>query len=162
MASDAQNLSLAAFTALGTIVGYLGTEVGLRSIFERLLWPSRFFNDTRLPSVLGIALLMPMGGPIHKAAIEALDTFHERGLWRGLWRGRTEGNMLGSVFYQDSGSRWVYRMPQHDKNRREARNALWVRVLTLVSARIYSSTDPTKSKVRSEIPTTSKDSQVAA
>jgi hypothetical protein len=35
--AGASTLSVAAFTALGTIVGYLGTEVASSSIFDRML-----------------------------------------------------------------------------------------------------------------------------
>ena len=72
------SLSIAAFTALGTIVGYLGAEVCSSSSFSRLLWPSRYFNSASLSSLLRTALLMPMGGPIHKAAVEAPQRAHRR------------------------------------------------------------------------------------
>ena len=80
MSADANTLSVAAFTALGTIVGYLGTEVASASIFDRLLWPSRFYNTRSLTSIMAIGLLMPFGGPIHKAAVEALDRLVAAGL----------------------------------------------------------------------------------
>ena len=31
--------------ALGSIIGYLGAEIAEANIFDRLLWPQRFYND---------------------------------------------------------------------------------------------------------------------
>ena len=49
---------------LGSIIGYLGAEVAQESLFERLLWPERYFNDFRLAILFKTALLTPMGGPV--------------------------------------------------------------------------------------------------
>ncbi|KAE8354027.1 hypothetical protein BDV28DRAFT_156539 [Aspergillus coremiiformis] len=126
MAVSVDTLSVAAFTALGTIVGYLGTEVASDSIFNRLLWPSRFYNTKSLASFVGIGLLMPMGGPIHKAAVEALDQFVLAGLLQGYCR----GDMLGTAFYSDTGHRYVERLSDGSKGEeKSARNAFWITVL---------------------------------
>ncbi|KAJ4152251.1 hypothetical protein NW754_004046 [Fusarium falciforme] len=37
-------MSTAIVSALGAVLGYLGAEVAEESIFERILWPQRFFN----------------------------------------------------------------------------------------------------------------------
>lgn len=128
--TDAGSLSLAAFTALGTIVGYLGTEVASGAVFNRLLWPSRFYNRAARPGPLvSAALLMPMGGPIHKAAVETLDQFVLSGLWKGYCR----GDMLGSAFYGDMERCYVVRGVNGSKGERKtARNAFWLRVLDLI------------------------------
>jgi len=128
--ADASSLSIAAFTALGTVVGYLGTEVASASIFHRILWPSRFYNDSRtLKSFIGIIFLMPIGGPIHKAAVEVLNSFSLAGLWKGYCR----GDMLGTAFYDNTGHSYVVRMANSNINaKKEARNAFWVTVLSLI------------------------------
>jgi hypothetical protein len=82
--------------ALGTILGYLGAEVAEESTFERLLWPQRYYNDISPIILLRLALLMPSGGPLHRAALETLSKFQEN----GLYLGKTRGNMLGSAFYR--------------------------------------------------------------
>ena len=129
MGADANTLSIAAFTALGTIVGYLGTEVASASIFHRMLWPSRFYNTRSLKSLIAIVFLMPIGGPIHKAAVEALD----RLVFAGLWKGYCRGDMLGTAFYNDTGHHYVMRMADGSKSERKAaRNAFWITVLGLI------------------------------
>jgi len=60
-----------------------------------MLWASRFFNDSRLKSFIVYAFLMPIGGPMHKAAVEALGNLHEAGLWKGF----CHGDMLGTAFF---------------------------------------------------------------
>jgi hypothetical protein len=124
MDSTDQALVLAVFTALGTIVGYLGTEVGSVSMFNRVLWPSRFNNTWRLSSLLCMALLMPMGGPIHKAAVAALDRFGN------LWKGRLRGDMLGTAFYEDFGCHYV--LHGGEGARKQARNGFWITLLELI------------------------------
>ncbi|KAK9437392.1 uncharacterized protein VB005_08380 [Metarhizium brunneum] len=127
-APDASTLSVAAFTALGTIVGYLGTEVASSSVFDRMLWASRFFNDSKLKSFIAYAFLMPIGGPIHKAAVEAMGNLHEAGLWKGY----CQGDMLGTAFFKDTKHSYVVRGRGGCGPRKEARNAFWVTVLSLV------------------------------
>jgi hypothetical protein len=127
--ADPNTLSVAAFTALGTIVGYLGTEVGSSSAFDRLLWPSRYYNTSNVRSIIGFICVMTMGGPIHKAAVGALDKL----VLSGLWRGYCQGDMLGTIFYKDTGYRYVVR--EHTGSRTEAkhaRNGFWITVLRLI------------------------------
>lgn len=85
--------------ALGSVIGYVGAEVADRALFERLLWPQRFYNDFNFGVFIRLALLMPMGGPVHKAAIETLERFRKNGLYNGMGR----GDMLGTAFYEDAG-----------------------------------------------------------
>jgi hypothetical protein len=125
MASN--SLSIAAFTALGTIVGYLGAEVACESIFARLLWPNRFYNTTDWRSLLAMAVLMPLGGPIHAAAVATLDTFAESGLWKGYCR----GDMLGTAFYPDSKLFYVEHGIGTVNASKEARNSFWAQVMRL-------------------------------
>jgi hypothetical protein len=83
--------------ALGSVIGYVGAEVADPSLFERLLWPQRFYNDFNLGVFIKLAFLMPMGGPMHKAAMNTLEKFRENGLYNGPSR----GDMLGTAFYED-------------------------------------------------------------
>ncbi|KAJ9614185.1 hypothetical protein H2200_002321 [Cladophialophora chaetospira] len=111
--------------ALGSIIGYLGAEAAEPYLFERLLWPQRFYNAHSVTTFLGSALLMPMGGPLHRAALEVLDRFRKKGLYKGAQR----GHMLGTAFYANTGLRFHfhgYNGPDHDS---EIRNGLWVNVL---------------------------------
>jgi len=90
-----------ALNAIGTLIGYIGTEVATSDFFERLLWPRRAYNGFILcPShIISMALLMPMGGPLHKAALSTLDGFYKHGLYE---RGQL-GHMLGTSFFPDTG-----------------------------------------------------------
>ncbi|KAK6330180.1 hypothetical protein TWF730_004676 [Orbilia blumenaviensis] len=133
MDQNTDPVNVAIFTALGTIVGYLGTEVASYSIFERLLWPTRHYNyDVSHPaSLLWIAGLMPMGGPIHKAAIEALDKFVAGSLWHGYCRGK----MLDSAFYKNRGRHYFVRTIEDQRKgleQKDGRNGLWISVLELM------------------------------
>ena len=111
--------------ALGSIIGYLGSEVADETIFERLLWPERFHNRVSFTALLKIALSMPMGGPLHKAALKTLDAFGKN----HLYRGPRQGHMLGTAFYADS--RYSYIDKTNDKGD-DARSALLIRALRLV------------------------------
>ena len=118
--------------ALGSIIGYLGAEAAEPYLFERLLWPQRFYNANSLTTFLGSALLMPMGGPLHRAALEVLDRFRKK----GLYGGRQRGHMLGTAFYADTGLKFKfhgYGGTDHDP---QIRNGLWINVLR--SLRSYS------------------------
>ncbi|KAH8757103.1 hypothetical protein BGZ57DRAFT_646178 [Hyaloscypha finlandica] len=127
---DTNALSIAAFTALGTIVGYLGTEVASASIFGRLLWPSRSYNTTEAKSLAAMALLLPMGGPIHKGAVEALNQLSLAGLWMGYCR----GDMLGTAFYPDTAHRYVVRDSCGSSTaEKEARNSFWIRIMEIAA-----------------------------
>ena len=111
--------------ALGTMLGYMGTEISVNDLFERLLWPQRYYHSPSAREVWKIALMMPMGGPLHKAALRTLDTFYKKGLFRG---GRC-GHMLGTAFFGDTERTYrLYRgegMPTSE----HVRNGMWVRVI---------------------------------
>lgn len=68
---------------------------------------------------------MPLGGPLHKAALDTVDRFFEN----GLFRGDRLGHMLGTAFFPDSGMK--YQMYENGAFQREAqvRNGIWVRML---------------------------------
>ena len=97
MSDESQTTSV--IGALGTLIGYIGSEAATDDVFERVLWPQRFFNAFSWQDILDIGLLNPMGGPMHKAALTALDKFYQS----GLFRGRDLGNMLGTAFFRDAG-----------------------------------------------------------
>lgn len=61
--------------ALGSIIGYLGSEVAEPAVFERLLWPERFYNVISCRNAIEMTLFMPLGGPVHKAALQTLVIF---------------------------------------------------------------------------------------
>ncbi|KAE9967226.1 hypothetical protein Vi05172_g12954 [Venturia inaequalis] len=111
--------------ALGSIIGYLGSEVAEPSVFERLLWPERFYNVVSCRNAIEIALFMPLGGPVHKAALRTLDVFRRKGLYEGAM----QGHMLGTAFYPDK--KLSYQIHGYDGNDkdREIRNGLWATVL---------------------------------
>lgn len=111
--------------ALGTILGYLGAEVAEESTFERLLWPQRYYNDISPVIFLQLALLMPSGGPLHRAALETLSRFQSN----GLYLGKTRGNMLGSAFYRRSDVSYFTRTVDGQENAaKESRNGFLVEV----------------------------------
>lgn len=135
--------SLAAFTALGSIVGYVGTEVARSSIFDRVLWPFRFWNMVDFKSLAATALYHPAGGPIHKAAVEAMDTIVRDGLLRGYCR----GDMLGTVFFHDSGESYRTHTLDGPGPIGEARNGFWPRVLSCIPWKPHAnSSEPTGEK----------------
>lgn len=115
--------------ALGSIIGYLGAEVAEATIFERLLWPQRFYNDFNLTICIKLALLMPMGGPLHRAALQTLDAFNENGLYLGSRR----GDMLGTAFYSQLPFKYFARSIVNEEDMaKEVRNGFWVEVLRSV------------------------------
>ena len=68
---------------------------------------------------------MPMGGPIHKAALETLDGFRKNGLYGGM----QHGHMLGTSFFANTELTYKihgYKGSDHDH---EVRNGLWVTVM---------------------------------
>jgi hypothetical protein len=116
--------------ALGSVIGYLGSEVAERALFERLLWPRRFYNDFNFSIFLKLMFLMPMGGPLHAAALKTLDNFREH----GLYLGRCRGNMLGTAFFPDSQVKNYLRTQEEERGLAKAsRNALWLEVLRNVN-----------------------------
>jgi hypothetical protein len=112
--------------ALGSVIGYVGAEVAEPTVFERLLWPQRFYNYTTPRTLFLSALTMPMGGPLHKAALETLDAIRENGLYRGARR----GHMLGTAFYHNTRASYVNRTASDSDS--EIRNGFWVEVLKMV------------------------------
>ncbi|KAJ9608110.1 hypothetical protein H2200_007098 [Cladophialophora chaetospira] len=119
--------------ALGSIIGYLGAEAATESFFERLLWPERFYNDAQPFILIKLALFLPMAGPLHGAALAALDTFRQNGLYLGIRR----GDMLGTTFLPDTGIK-AYQISgsgaAQEKITRLVRNGFWVNVLRSVKA----------------------------
>ncbi|KUI67825.1 hypothetical protein VM1G_03517 [Cytospora mali] len=109
---------------LGTILGYLGGEVAEEVLFERLLWPQRFYNDCSMSILIKDIFLFSMGGPLHSAALSTLDNL--RG--QGLYYGHRRGNFLGTAFYDDL-------KLSYDSSGKTgaARNAFWVRVSRCIS-----------------------------
>lgn len=111
--------------ALGTILGYLGAEVAEESVFERLLWPQRYYNDLNLIILLRLVFLMPSGGPLHRAALETLTNFQKN----GLYLGKTRGNMLGTAFYSRLDVSYFARTLMGQENTaKETRNGFLVRI----------------------------------
>ncbi|KAL9064110.1 MAG: hypothetical protein Q9161_009081 [Pseudevernia consocians] len=116
-------------SALGTIIGYIGSEAATEDVFERLLWPQRFFNAFGWREVLEIGILNPMGGPMHKAALNTLDKFQQS----GLFKGRDLGNMLGTAFFHDTGIRYKMHDPPPGSTGKEfVRNGLWVQAIARI------------------------------
>jgi hypothetical protein len=128
--------------ALGAVLGYIGSEVAEVVVFERLLWPQRYYNDFTFSTALRDALFMTTGGPLHAAALQTLDVLGGHGLYRGAGR----GNMLGTVFYPDSNT--TYSTAAFGKDGIEkavgdgqARNGFWIEVMRHVDKK-KTSEDP--------------------
>ncbi len=112
-----------ALSALGTLIGYIGAEAASEDVFERLLWPQRFFNAFSWQDTIQVGLLNPMGGPMHKAALNTLERFYQN----ELFRGRDLGHMLGTAFFHDTGLTYTTQEPPLDtENKKGVRNGLWV------------------------------------
>jgi hypothetical protein len=112
-------------SALGTLIGYIGTEVATGDLFERLLWPQRFYNGFTIHNAWKLALLMPMGGPLHKAALQTLDKFFKN----GLFKGDSLGRMLGTAFFHDSKIKYTVHEESVPPQQEHVRNGLWVRAV---------------------------------
>ncbi|EFY87352.1 hypothetical protein MAC_06587 [Metarhizium acridum CQMa 102] len=123
--SDEGNTALAALSAL---LGYVGAEAATVSPFEHLLWPNRYLCNLSVSSVFAIVVLTPMGGPMHKAALEILDTLYTHGLFQGQHR----GHMLGTAFFKDIG--WTHTLcsPGQEPRTKPSRNCLWAMALALL------------------------------
>ncbi|KAJ5480957.1 hypothetical protein N7539_006851 [Penicillium diatomitis] len=117
-------------SALGTLIGYIGTEVATADPIDRLLWPRRAFQNFSMQNAWKVALFMPLGGPLHKTALETMDTFVKH----GLFQGELCGHMLGTAFFPDT--YMTYQLYQDGLMKREAsvRNGLWVRVMDQISS----------------------------
>lgn len=109
---------------LGSLVAYLGAGAAHESVFERLLWPQRYYNRLGVVNGIKFALFLPMGGPIHRVAMEALDSFRTKGLYGGMHK----GHMLGTCFYPELDLE--YRLHHYRGNDldNKVRNGLWVPV----------------------------------
>ena len=121
-------------SALGTLIGYLGAEAATVDFFERLLWPQRFYTGITVKSALLIGLGMPMGGPLHQAALHTLDKLYRS----GLLKGPRLGNMLGTAFFYDSGLVCDLHDQSHRQERAHVRNGLWVRTISKISMPVIS------------------------
>ncbi|KAH6661948.1 hypothetical protein F5X68DRAFT_64041 [Plectosphaerella plurivora] len=124
--SQDENTALA---ALGALLGYVGAEAATTAPFEHLLWPQRHLSNFSLRDAPAVALLMPMGGPFHKAALETFDIFHRHGL---LFASSRRGHMLGTAFFTEIG--WTYNVHEAGKmpEIKETRNCLWAPALGLL------------------------------
>lgn len=125
--SDSKVTSITA--ALGSVIGYLGGEVSQRWSFERLLWPQRYYHHIDVLDYVKMSLLLPMGGPIHRAALETLDGF----LRQGLYKGGIRGDMLGTAFFSEQESIAYYHRTASSevecRERKKVRNGFWPQVL---------------------------------
>lgn len=120
--SDTSN----ALNAIGTLIGYIGTEVATDDFFYRLLWPRRSYNGFSWTHIPKMVLLMPMGGPLHKAALSTLDEFCKQ----GLYERHQQGHMLGSPFYCDTRLRYrAYGVEGQPHGNEYVRNGLWIRAV---------------------------------
>lgn len=115
--------------ALGTLIGYVGAEAATVHLFERLLWPQRFWNKFDLRNAVLTALFMPMGGPLHKAALETLDGFFDH----GLFRGPRQGHMLGTAFFRDTKLPYTVWVDGEGVEHEHCRNNLWTRAVARVA-----------------------------
>ena len=127
---SSSNTAASVLNALGTLIGYIGAEVVTADVFERLLWPQRFYNSFHIGQLPWMAVFLPMGGPLHKAALSTLDHI----LRHGLFRGTDQGHMLGSPFYRDMNLRYLVYDDSGDAaaagpEKEHVRNGLWVRAI---------------------------------
>ncbi|KAL1639153.1 hypothetical protein SLS58_008240 [Diplodia intermedia] len=112
-------------SALGTLIGYVGAEAATVHLFERLLWPQRFWNRLTFRNAVLTALFMPMGGPLHKAALQTLDEFFAH----GLFKGDRQGHMLGTAFFRDSKLGYTVWSGGEAVEKEFVRNGLWIRAI---------------------------------
>ncbi|KAK6449451.1 hypothetical protein FP744_10005701 [Trichoderma asperellum] len=130
------NSDTGVFGAVGAVLGYVGAEAATGQIFERLLWPQRSYVNATLRSIPMLAVLMPMGGPLHIIALKALDVIFAHGLFKGA----RVGHMLGTAFYPDQDWTCTSWTSNGQKMKTEpVRNCLWVRALSYVPIPILSS-----------------------
>ena len=151
---DTKTTSIVA--ALGSVIGYVGAEVAGPVIFERLLWPDRFYNDLTIWIAFKLAIFMPMGGPLHKAALEVLDAFRKN----GLYAGKLHGDMLGTAFFQNTTQRYT---PCHGKNKdkeKDARNLIWIASLRYTPKRFIDDKEDRNGRKNKPFESNLKDAQV--
>ena len=131
--------STSVISALGTILGYIGSEAATEDVFERLLWPQRFFNAFGCRELVEIGILNPMGGPMHKAALNTLDKFQQS----GLFKGHNQGNMLGTAFFHDTGISYKMHDPPPGSTGKEfVRNGLWVQAIARIPLATHYQKEP--------------------
>lgn len=115
------------FGGFGAVLGYVGGEAATLAVFEHLLWPQRFVSGFDLSSAAWLALLTPMGGPLHKAALQCLDIAFAHGLFKGHYQGR----MLGTTFFTQTS--WTYTMHANnnavESHTEPVRNFIWAAAL---------------------------------
>ncbi|PYH88868.1 hypothetical protein BO71DRAFT_124301, partial [Aspergillus ellipticus CBS 707.79] len=123
MSTDTNPTLSTTLSAASTLIGYIGTEVATTSNFHRVLWPQRSYNNFSFSNAWKPALLMPLGGPLHTAALKTIDQFFTN----GLFQGPDLGHMLGTAFFPDSGEE--YQVFENGVGVRVAkvRNGLWGR-----------------------------------
>ncbi|RBR25338.1 uncharacterized protein FIESC28_01775 [Fusarium coffeatum] len=129
----------AIIAAVGSVIGYVGAEVAEESLFERILWPQRFYNVLDFTTAVKLTILTPMGGPLHRAAIGVLDHFRQH----GLYSGRAVGTMLGTAFFPDRGVAYSHHNTATEKERniqKQSRNCIWVEVLRHIKPGTQAST----------------------
>ena len=116
-------------TALGALLGYVGSQAATTALFEQLLWPQRHLANPSWRSAVMAALLMPMSGPLHKAASEVFDTLYRDDIFRDAYR----GHMLGTAFFKNTG--WTYSMYDAGVKGppKAVGNCIWVRAMTMLS-----------------------------
>ena len=114
-------------STLGVLFGYLGSEIATKLLFERFLWPQRYYNGVRfrLSTILQIASTMSLNGPLHRAALAVLDELAKN----GLMHGPDVGDFLGTVFFPTTGAE--YTTPPSPE-RKEVRNGLLYRIALYV------------------------------
>ncbi|KAM0462033.1 hypothetical protein ACHAPV_002467 [Trichoderma viride] len=123
MSDDSNNNVLGGFNA---VLGYLGGQAATNTIFERLLWPQRYLSNPQPESLIKLAALYSMGGPLSATALEVIDSAYKN----GILAGRQQGHMLGSAFYPDT--EWTIQLhASNDEPGRssQARSCIWVRAL---------------------------------
>lgn len=117
------------FGAFGSLLGYIGAEAVTTASFESLLWPQRSLSNFKVSRLPWMALLMPMGGPMHKAALKVFDIIYNY----GLLKGRQQGHMLGTAFFPELG--WTYTMYSqgiHEEHTESLRNCILAQALSLL------------------------------
>ncbi|UKZ72067.1 uncharacterized protein TrAtP1_013004 [Trichoderma atroviride] len=124
MSGDSSNNNvLGGFNA---VLGYLGGQAATNTIFERLLWPQRYLSNPQPESLIKLAALYSMGGPLSATALAVIDSAYKN----GILAGRQQGHMLGSAFYPDIGWTTQLHASNNDPGRTsQARSCIWVRAL---------------------------------
>ncbi|KAJ5345750.1 hypothetical protein N7452_003754 [Penicillium brevicompactum] len=120
------------FGAVSSVVGYIDAEAATLKSFKQLLWPQRLMSGFTLRTAPQVALLYPMGGPLHKVALQTMDSFYHH----GLLSGSLEGHMLGTSFFPEL--EWKPNFSEGDEQgspvTRPIRNCLWALVFTSLGA----------------------------